>query len=453
MKLPNTESSAEQPEAKPGFLARHPFLAMISVGLALAVLFFRSAEDLEKLPPERRGVPEEIPPLAKPAESERLAPGEARANPGPWGGVRRTRLYLEPRHPAELGPEHQTAAPEWRLPGVDRAGLEALLARPSFNAKDREWILGALAGEQPEGGLRLRPKPAAVLGLSANGRAEWYGILAQWPENPAQRRPWIFPTNEVAAMFSQSGLGAETLIFLDSLLYKHGDALAFADLGLAAATLTNQVEIQGLVQTLGRKPVEFLKLFVPNGMEVGPLLGYWLKEPDGGRLETLLRAMARQPEGATVDVVHLLPTFARERLYTTPSEADGPLAARRGAVWGALNFFNPTPDDRFCDLGEAVAALREHYLPVVDDPAFGDVALFRDAQGNWVHAGVYIADDVLFTRLGTGPEEAWTLLGFEDLMASHSWERLKVSALRLKRHTRPLPTPALTPNPAVAPGA
>jgi len=453
VKLPNTESSAEQPEANPGFLARHPFLVMISAGLVLAVLFFRSAEDLEKLPPEQRGVPEEIPPLAAPAESHGLAPGEARANPGPWGGVRRTRLYLEPRQALELRPEHQTAAPEWRLPGVDRAGLEALLARPAFSAKDREWVLGALDGEQPADGLRLRPKPAAVLALSQSGRSEWYGILAQWPENPAQRHPWIFPTNQVVEMFSQSGLGAGTLIFLDSLLYKHGDALAFADLGLAAAMLTNQVESRSLVQTLGRKPVEFLKLFVPNGMDVGPLLGYWLKEPDGGRLETLLRAMARQPDGATVDVVHLLPIFARERLHTTPAVAEDPLAARRGGVWGAMNFFNAAPDDRFCDLGEAASALKEGYAPVVDDPAFGDVVLFRNAKGEWVHAGVYVADDVLFTRLGTGPDDAWTLLGFEDLMASHPWERLKVSALRLKRHARPLPTPVLSPNPAVAPGA
>jgi len=117
---------------------------------------------------------------------------------------------------------------------------------------------------------------------------------------------------------------------------------------------------------------------------------------------------ARRPR---IDVVHLLPSFARARLFTFPDPA--------GPAWDcsstALDFFEPDPDARVLSPAEVARALTTRYDPVPGDRLeLGDILVYRRGD-TLVHAAVYLADDLLFTKNGSTSLAPWLLMRADDV--------------------------------------
>ena len=104
--------------------------------------------------------------------------------------------------------------------------------------------------------------------------------------------------------------------------------------------------------------------------------------------------------------MHLLPPFARRRLYTYHPVTEEKSRYHLDCHWTALNFFSEQPDDRFGDVKEVSRALNGDYHRVSGNLRLGDVVVFMD-QKKPVHSAVYVADDVLFTKNGRGSSMPW----------------------------------------------
>jgi hypothetical protein len=164
------------------------------------------------------------------------------------------------------------------------------------------------------------------------------------------------------------------------------------------------------------------------------LAAYWGKEGRAKDIVPLLESLRRVPGGAELDVAHLLPPMARQRLYTYPFPSEDQIELKRDCTWTALNFFDETPDDRFCDPKEAMAELRSKYYPIKDTPTFGDVICLLGPDNRILHSAVYIADRIVFTKNGGYFSQPWLLMDFRDMVARYSNARgLEVRAYRLKR--------------------
>ncbi|MBC8372867.1 MAG: hypothetical protein H8E53_04680, partial [Planctomycetes bacterium] len=96
--------------------------------------------------------------------------------------------------------------------------------------------------------------------------------------------------------------------------------------------------------------------------------------------------------------------------------SDSDIKQWRDCNWTAVNFFHEVPDDRFCNPGEVVNALRKDYYQINDKGHLGDIAIVLDSNNRSVHAGVYIADDIFFHRCGPGSSAPWTLARGKDLV-------------------------------------
>jgi hypothetical protein len=112
--------------------------------------------------------------------------------------------------------------------------------------------------------------------------------------------------------------------------------------------------------------------------------------------------------------MHLLPPFARRRLYTYHAVSEEKSRSGRDCHWSALNFFSEQPDDRFCDVNEVNRVLDEDYYRVRRDFRLGDVVEFFDQRGA-MHSAVYLADDVLFTKNGRNSWHPWMLMKLDDM--------------------------------------
>jgi hypothetical protein len=198
-------------------------------------------------------------------------------------------------------------------------------------------------------------------------------------------------------------------------VYRRGGCLLFADLQSVARELTDQAELLRLSRVLLRERTSLVKLNVHRGDDLEKLVWYWGR---GGReddVRPLLESLVQSRRGQQIDILHLLPPFARRHLYTYPLPARRAIGALPDCFWTALNFFNEAADDELLDATKVKQTFRGNWRYVADSPQLGDIAMFHDEREVAHHAAVYLADDILFSKNGSMLSRPWVLARREQL--------------------------------------
>lgn len=84
------------------------------------------------------------------------------------------------------------------------------------------------------------------------------------------------------------------------------------------------------------------------------------------------------------------------------------------------------------DFGEAVREIDAAYLPATGEPKFGDLLTFVTGEDEQpIHAAVYIAGDIAFTKNGNGLFVPWVLMRIPDIIKLYSKDSpIKINRLR-----------------------
>ena len=133
----------------------------------------------------------------------------------------------------------------------------------------------------------------------------------------------------------------------------------------------------------------------------------------------MLEALKRLPRGGTLSLMYLLPPFARERLYTFPSPP-APGEPIPDCLWSTFNFSNVTPDNRFFDMAECLRHIDHDFYKIAQPGLCGDVLLFKNNKGEIRHSAVYLAADLVFSKIGKNYTMPWTIMRISDLQALYS---------------------------------
>jgi hypothetical protein len=197
-----------------------------------------------------------------------------------------------------------------------------------------------------------------------------------------------------------------------------------------------------LLKTISRAATLLVKLKIDETSDIDGLVNYW---GFGGRakdVRALLQSMASVPGGAKIDVAHLLPTFARQFIYTYPNPSTANITNHH-CHWTSLNFLNQTADERFGDEAYAREAVQANFEPISDTPRLGDIVFFLDPQGMVVHSAVFVADNIVFTKNGGALNRPWIYMELEDLITCYTkpHEPLRTMILRRKNTTTDLAAP------------
>jgi hypothetical protein len=213
-----------------------------------------------------------------------------------------------------------------------------------------------------------------------------------------------------------AGLLPATRAALDELSFQRGDLVFLADLALLCSRLPSAAERARLVAALDRTPALVVTLHVDARSDLDALTRYWGAGSRGPEVRALLQALARMPDGGSIDVAHLVPAFARERLYTFPRSG----APARDCHWTSMNFWSDKPDDRFLDENRVRATVASEYVAVdTHAPELGDVLLFVGPEGKVVHSAVHVVEDVVFTKNGHGALSPWVLSTRSEVLAAY----------------------------------
>lgn len=335
----------------------------------------------------------------------------------PWGELVTGDIFIE--QPDEyVSLEKDANHPiRWVYPDRKPGEVRALMSAAGMTAAQITAALDPACIEVTANATLVNPTAGVVLGLSPQVRSTLYELMAEWPANKHMIEPYHLDENDLDARFSSGGVPAEAVAMVKKLIYHRRGNAYFSDVELVLHGLPDDATRVRFLKVLSGQPAVLAGLRLRADSDIDKLVGYWGKVP-GVRttdLRPLLESVARSPGGGTLNILHLLPAFARERLFTfpLPDQAGVPV---NDCHWTALNFFNAIPDPRLQDVAYASDHVKENYFQIGQPSMIGDlIFLLNDADGV-IHSAVYIAGDVVFTKNGVNFGQPWILMRMPDLL-------------------------------------
>ena len=350
--------------------------------------------------------------------SETVIPGK----PGPWGQLSYVPITLSLPDEFIFVPPANQPPVRWVFHGMSKEQAIELLQAAGVPAAEVTKLQGHAKWTVNPAGIALEPGDELLLGLSPDVRAKLYTRLVEFPENQRQIDPVWFRPDRLEEHLKQGGLSATSLELLKGLLYPQGPSLLlFADFEPALRRLPDEAERRRMVKVLMRKEALLARLRVGPQSDVEALASYW---GVGGRHKDvlpLLKAMQRVEGGTEINIICLLPHFVRDHLWTYPFATAGLDSVKQDCFWSAFNFFNgDDPVDRFNDMAYIREVLKKDYYTIVKPAQLGDLVLLSTRNDAVVHAAVYVADDLVFTKNGESYTQPWILMRMADMVDTYN---------------------------------
>lgn len=334
-------------------------------------------------------------------------------SPGPWGDLGYVTVTLEiPK--AWTSVEAYTGAPtRWFFGDMKPEQIIDALAEAGLNAQQINVLMASAEASSDGSGTQLSPPEDMIIGLDPRARSYIYSVLSRFPENRYYRDPHRYLTANFNRWLDESGLPASTVKLIRQLAYQRGRVTLFSDVKLALASLDSFADKQRLLQILSRQTTLMPVLHVGPGADTAGLAQYWGVGGREAEVGALLESLKRSPGGGGVDILYLLPSFVRERIYTYPRKATAPFP---DCHYSSMNFFNAEPDERYTDMQFVRDAVKRRYGLVTSDFRLGDLILLRDSNDEVVHSCSFIAHDIVFTKNGSSRGRPWVLMHLQDVI-------------------------------------
>jgi hypothetical protein len=342
------------------------------------------------------------------------------SRPGPWGKLEYAEVNLELPDEFVYLPTPDQAPVRWCFAGHTQQRALEFLKSAGLTATQLVAIEQAPWSATADGAV-VSPGDELLLALTSTQRGKIYPFLAGMTENNRTVDPVFFHAATLDKTLEQSGLQPESINLLKSCLYPHSDSvLLFADFEPVLRKLTDDDERRRFLKTvLGRKAT-LARLKFDERCNVETLANYW---GAGGRrkdLIPLLNALQRLEGAWGLNVVYLLPHFMRDRLYDYPFPPATANVPKQDCFWSAMNALNDQPDDRFNNMQYVQQVLEKEYFVIPEPTQLGDLVFIAKPDGDAVHAAVFVADDLFFTKNGDHFSQPWVLQHKDDLLETYA---------------------------------
>lgn len=337
-------------------------------------------------------------------------------NPGPWGRLNFRPIILEPPLKEVVVGDRFAGPIIWDFPERSVADLVAKLTELGFSRdeieslKDQRWEIG------PDG-IRIYPSKAFVEAMDMPKRKATYNYL--W-DRGIEKRSITIERNEISFLDLQD-FPPFVEEYFRRFSFVQGKGLVFSDSQLIAHRLDSNEEQARYIKRACRTRGMIVNLELDADSDLEALANYWSLPATAGSVLPLLRSAVQQGPGTfELDISRLLPPLARTYLNSYVQPEDIVRTDLPDCYWTALNFSRQQPSRRALDFDGIAYYLNSDYVSVVAPHRFGDVMALLDQNGEFEHAYVYIADDIVFTKNGRSALYPWILMRESDMMVRYS---------------------------------
>ena len=338
------------------------------------------------------------------------------ANPGPWGELMVSNIYLEAPDSVIDIVGKPDPVPRWTFPGLSVTMVKDLLIQSGVDLALVERLTSSAQCKTIATDTIIFPKLEDLLQIKGAVRDKLYTEISRYPQNDYYTDPVFILSDDVEEWLSEATLNASQKDMVRQLVWHRGKALVFSNVGLLLSYAQTAEEIKNTLRAITRcMSLVVSKKFPLKLDQRETFLRYWIgNQPESPRM-IFIKAIAKENDiNDTVDIMHFLPVIMREKLYTFPSLKDGVKGRLPDCHWTSLNFFNLSPSDYYRNTSLAAIQLTQAYNQVSAPYQFGDVLCYTD-NGEGLHTCVYIADNIVLTKNGENILAPWVLLTIEDV--------------------------------------
>ena len=338
------------------------------------------------------------------------------ANPGPWGELIVSNIYLEAPDSVIDIVGKPDPVPRWTFPGLSVTMVKDLLIQSGVDLALVERLTSSAQCKTTATDTIIFPKLEDLLQIKGAVRDKLYTEISRYPQNDYYTDPVFILSDDVEEWLSEAILNASQKDVVRQLVWHRGKALVFSNVGLLLSYAQTAEEIKNTLRAITRcMSLVVSKKFPLKLDQRETFLRYWIgNQPESPRM-IFIKAIAKENDiNDTVDIMHFLPVIMREKLYTFPSLKDGVKGRLPDCHWTSLNFFNLSPRDYYRSTSLAAIQLTQAYNQVSAPYQFGDVLCYTD-NGEGLHTCVYIADNIVLTKNGENILAPWVLLTIEDV--------------------------------------
>ena len=404
-------------------------LRVLQPALVVLALGIITAANPGGAEPMRQAAPasQKLDRIAGSTDSQLLSP------PGPWGQLEVIRISTEP--PDDYVAErYRFESAEWYFPDYTRERIVALFQAAGLDKSRQEALWKGAQQNLLSNGWTFHPDAELLLSLTPASRKVIYLALAKYEQNVYKFDPFRWRAAALDEWFVNGGLSDATVSMIRRLLYYRGQSALFADPELVLATIPNAADRVQTLKTLARQSTLMVRLKIQPDADISALMAYWGRHRMSRDIRALLESLAKVPDGCTLDIIHLLPRFARTRLYSYPIRTKGMIDRLYDCHWSSMNFWNDPPDDRMEETQYRLQVLERDYSRIREPYVFGDLLFLMAGGEEVIHSVVYIADNIVFTKNGTSITSPWILMKLDRLLAYYETEQdVEIMAYRWKQ--------------------
>jgi len=363
------------------------------------------------------------------------ASGDAswKSRPGPWGDLEVRTVYLEAPDALLAAVAKPNAVTRWVFEQMSESGVRDLLQKHGVPAPMIVRLFDPASRSVSDNVVKLYPTVEELVSLPMAARSSLYRELAKSPANEYQRDPVYILGGDLDEWLSDSGLSIQQTALFRRLLWKRGEALAFSDIQALLTLAAGPEETRDTFRALTRVRSLIVELKLPLRVERSLFLDYWSAGMEDPSQLAFLRSMLRRRADQKIDITHLFPNLARQRVFTFPELEWGLKGKFPDCHWTSLNFAAAVPDNDYLDTAKAASRLVGSYQTVEAPYRFGDVLCFLD-DGEGLHTCVYVADDIVFTKNGDSVLAPWVLMQLQDVESIYRRSpSTRIQGYRLKR--------------------
>jgi hypothetical protein len=347
--------------------------------------------------------------------------GASSTEQGPWGELFTQNITLE--RPTEYFNNELKAVqpPVWTFHGMNVAQVKALFIANGLTQPEAEKALAPDRVSAQGTNTFFKPSDEFVLSLRPETRDRLYGALRELAVNLYLDSPYYYAKNQLEWMKGDARVHPDDLARFKKLIYGGSDVRRFSDYETLMGRIPTLERRVGAAVSLSRQSAVLARLCIRPDADIDKMIMYWGNTSNVRLIDVrpMLEALKRLPRGGTLSLMYLLPPFARERLYTFPSPP-APGAPTPDCHWSTFNFSSVTPENRFLDLAECLRHINHDFYPIARPGLCGDVVLFKNNKGEIRNSAVYLAADLVFSKIGKNYSMPWTIMRIADLQALYS---------------------------------
>lgn len=351
-------------------------------------------------------------------------------SPGPWGEIECFYSYLDPPDSYFQRIVNSTQT-EWFFQDHSRDEVVHILEEfgldPSVLEVEPTWITA-------QNGVLIRPSTQFLDELPPETHARIARHLLERSDNPLLRE-FVVERGHYREFIIGLDLPEEIIRFTEERCFLMGRKTLFASTSHALSKLPDESTRFRYLKSLARCRSLLARLIISPDQDLSSIAGWWTAGPNRSRALPLLE-MALATRGVdSIDLLHLLPPVPRRLLNTYALEHDLISASAPDCYWAAMNFFESTASQRYLDDQLARSYYFQEGFEKVEPPfQFGDInVLFLPETNQFVHSFITIADDIVYTKNGSGRFFPYVLMRKEDMLSRYlSSENLRTAVYRLK---------------------